>query len=98
MYELIIANKGYSSWSTRSWVLMRQLGIPFNERLLRYKPGGFKPETPAGLAENFRDAGHEQEVPGLILEEMVDVAVNINWQEQTPRYFHGVLIACQIVR
>jgi glutathione S-transferase len=48
MYELIITNKNYSSWSMRSWVLMRQLGIPFNERLLRYKPGGFRPETPAG--------------------------------------------------
>ncbi len=48
MYELIIANKNYSSWSMRSWVLMRQLGIPFREKLLRYKPGGFKPETPAG--------------------------------------------------
>jgi glutathione S-transferase len=48
MYELIIANKNYSSWSMRSWVLLRQLGIAFNERLVRYKPGGFKGLTPSG--------------------------------------------------
>jgi glutathione S-transferase len=36
MYELIIANKNYSSWSMRPWVLMRALGIEFNERLLPF--------------------------------------------------------------
>lgn len=49
MYELIIANKNYSSWSMRSWVLMRERAIPFTERLLRYRLGGFRPDTPAGL-------------------------------------------------
>jgi glutathione S-transferase len=48
MYELIIANKNYSSWSMRSWVLMRELGIAFTETLVRYKPGGFKGLTPSG--------------------------------------------------
>jgi glutathione S-transferase len=33
--QLIIGNKNYSSWSMRPWVLMRQLGIPFEEQLLR---------------------------------------------------------------
>lgn len=32
MYELYIANKNYSSWSLRPWVLMRELNIPFEER------------------------------------------------------------------
>jgi glutathione S-transferase len=31
MYELYIANKNYSSWSLRPWVLMRELQIPFVE-------------------------------------------------------------------
>jgi glutathione S-transferase len=48
MYELIITNKNYSSWSMRAWVLMRQLAIPFTERLLPYSPGVFKGVTPAG--------------------------------------------------
>ncbi len=35
MLTLYIGNKNYSSWSMRPWVLMRQLGIPFEERCLR---------------------------------------------------------------
>ena len=31
MYVLHIANKNYSSWSLRPWVLLTQLGIPFQE-------------------------------------------------------------------
>lgn len=33
---LVIANQNYSSWSMRPWVLMRQLGIPFDEVKLRF--------------------------------------------------------------
>jgi glutathione S-transferase len=34
--QLYIGNKNYSSWSMRPWVLMRQLGIPFEEIRLRF--------------------------------------------------------------
>jgi glutathione S-transferase len=34
--QLIIGNKNYSSWSMRPWVLMKQLGIAFEERKLRF--------------------------------------------------------------
>ena len=52
MYELLIANKNYSSWSLRPWVLMRARGIPFKERLIPF-PGGdsaptYKPFSPSG--------------------------------------------------
>jgi glutathione S-transferase len=36
MSTLYIANKNYSSWSLRPWVLMRELGLPFEEHLLRF--------------------------------------------------------------
>ncbi len=36
MYDLYIANKNYSSWSLRPWVLMRQLQIGFNEHLVPF--------------------------------------------------------------
>src|ERR1700692_4070129 len=36
MYDLYIANKNYSSWSSRPWVLMRELGIAFREHLLPF--------------------------------------------------------------
>lgn len=37
MYHLFIANKNYSSWSLRPWVLMTALGIPFTERLVSFE-------------------------------------------------------------
>jgi glutathione S-transferase len=36
MYDLYIANKNYSSWSLRPWVLARQLEIPFREHLIQF--------------------------------------------------------------
>jgi glutathione S-transferase len=36
MYELYIANKNYSSWSLRPWVLLRELQIPFVEHLIPF--------------------------------------------------------------
>jgi glutathione S-transferase len=36
MYTLFIANKNYSSWSLRPWVLMQALGLAFVERLLPF--------------------------------------------------------------
>ena len=34
--QLVIGNKNYSSWSMRPWVLMRQLGLHFEEVKLRF--------------------------------------------------------------
>ena len=34
--QLFIANKNYSSWSLRPWVLMRTLGLPFDEIQVRF--------------------------------------------------------------
>ena len=31
MVQLYIGNKNYSSWSMRSWVLMRQAGVDFEQ-------------------------------------------------------------------
>ena len=36
MLKLYIANKNYSSWSMRPWVLLKQAGIPFEEVLVRF--------------------------------------------------------------
>ena len=43
MLTLYIGNKNYSSWSMRPWVLLRQLGVAFEEVKLRFD--GFGPET-----------------------------------------------------
>jgi glutathione S-transferase len=51
-YELVIANKNYSSWSMRPWVLLRELDIPFTERLLPFHlnhgDGDFRRFSPSG--------------------------------------------------
>jgi glutathione S-transferase len=39
MYELYVANKNYSSWSVRPWVLLRELKIAFNEHQLYFGGG-----------------------------------------------------------
>lgn len=40
MYTLHIANKNYSSWSLRPWVLLRALEIPFNEVIHPFADSG----------------------------------------------------------
>ena len=49
MPTLYIANKNYSSWSLRPWVLMRELGIPFEEKIKPFGvPGSFRSFSPSG--------------------------------------------------
>ncbi|MBK6288540.1 MAG: glutathione S-transferase family protein [Pseudomonadales bacterium] len=61
MYELHIANKNYSSWSLRPWLLMRQLAIPFNEHLAVFSGGSnheaFRVFSPSGRVPCLHDGG-----------------------------------------
>ena len=43
MVQLYIANKNYSSWSMRPWVLMQQAGIDFEETCVRFD--SFAPDS-----------------------------------------------------
>jgi glutathione S-transferase len=58
MYRLYIANQNYSSWSLRPWVLMRELGIAFEERRLRFGD--------AAAWERYRSVCPSGKVPCLI--------------------------------
>lgn len=40
--RLFIGNKNYSSWSLRPWLLMRELGIPFEEQLVPFGTDAWK--------------------------------------------------------
>ena len=40
--RLVIGNKNYSSWSMRAWVLLRALGIDFEEVQLKFHTEGWK--------------------------------------------------------
>ncbi|MEZ5459694.1 MAG: glutathione S-transferase family protein [Steroidobacteraceae bacterium] len=59
MYELFIANKNYSSWSLRPWVLMRERGIDFIERIMPFSDNGnvdaFRAFSPTGKVPCLRD-------------------------------------------
>ena len=61
MYTLHIANKNYSSWSLRPWLLMRMLAIPFEERLTPFPTGSswslFRPFSPNGRVPCLIDDG-----------------------------------------
>lgn len=52
MYTLYIGNRNYSSWSLRPWLLMTELDIPFEERLVPFDDGGswekFRRFSPTG--------------------------------------------------
>jgi glutathione S-transferase len=47
MMKLIIANKAYSSWSLRPWILMKMLDLPFQEDLIPLDTPEFRPRVEA---------------------------------------------------
>jgi glutathione S-transferase len=61
MYTLYIANKNYSSWSLRPWILMRELAIPFTEQLVAFSEGSswqpFREFAPNGKVPCLHDQG-----------------------------------------
>jgi glutathione S-transferase len=57
-YTLITANRNYSSWSLRPWLLMKGLNIPFEDRL--------EPFTKPSNYEEFRSFSPTGQVPVLM--------------------------------
>jgi len=59
VYQLHIANKNYSSWSLRPWVLMKTLAIPFTETLHRFQSANnhddFHLFSPSGRVPTLHD-------------------------------------------
>jgi glutathione S-transferase len=58
-YTLITANRNYSSWSLRPWLLMKALGIPFTDRVEPFvQPesyDAFRSFSPTGLVPVLLD-------------------------------------------
>lgn len=61
MLQLYIANKNYSSWSLRPWILLKQLGIQFEELLVPFggqdHPNSFATFSPTGRVPCLVDGG-----------------------------------------
>ena len=60
MYVLITANRNYSSWSLRPWILMKGLGIAFRDRI--------EPFTKPSNYDEFRRFSPTGQVPVLLHE------------------------------
>ena len=60
--KLYIANKNYSSWSMRPWVMLKQAGIPFEEVMLRFD--GF--DAQSKFKQGLKDINPVGKVPVLI--------------------------------
>ncbi|MBP6514241.1 MAG: glutathione S-transferase family protein [Steroidobacteraceae bacterium] len=43
---LVIGTRNYSSWSLRPWILLKHLGLPFEERLIHLETPEFASEVP----------------------------------------------------
>jgi len=56
--KLIFANRNYSSWSLRAWLVLRHFGIPFDEELVLLNGDGWK--------ENIRKKSPSGRVPVLV--------------------------------
>lgn len=58
MLTLYIANKNYSSWSLRPWLLLRELGVPFEEKLVPFgsdNAAAFRAFSPSGKVPCLHD-------------------------------------------
>ena len=93
MFDLYIANKNYSSWSLRPWVLMKALEIPFNEHLMPFE-GGFGESyatftrfSPSGLVPCLVDVESEVAVWDslAIVEYLAEEHANVWPQEKAAR-------------
>jgi glutathione S-transferase len=63
--KLVIGNKNYSSWSMRPWILLRELGVPFEEVLIPFAGLG-DPAAMAAWRERVRAHAPGGDAPGKV--------------------------------
>lgn len=67
-YTLITANRNYSSWSLRPWMLMKALNIPFTDEIVYFEEENydrfrlFAPNGQVPCLQDHRDDGRTQTV------------------------------------
>lgn len=62
MRTLYLGSKNESSWSLRAWLVLRQAGVPFEERVLRFEEPGWRAAvaelSPSRTIPLLRDGDH----------------------------------------
>ncbi|MFT6591564.1 MAG: glutathione S-transferase [Rhodoferax sp.] len=67
MLKLVIGNKNYSSWSMRTWVLLKQANISFEEIMVRFD--AFTPES--SFKKTIKTLTPTGQVPVLLDDDLV---------------------------
>lgn len=91
MRQLYIANKNYSSWSLRPWILMRQLNIAFTEQLVPFLQqdnfSQFRTFSPSGKVPTLVDNDVTVWDSLAIAEFLYEFEPRVWPQQQTARAF-----------
>ncbi|KAK1760526.1 putative GST-like protein, partial [Echria macrotheca] len=79
--KLYITNRNYSSWSLRPWLLMKQLGIPFDEEYVELVSGSYRqPQwrsfSPVARVPCLHDFGHPEN-DALVLWESIAIVEHL---------------------
>ncbi|KAK0720811.1 thioredoxin-like protein [Lasiosphaeris hirsuta] len=84
VYHLHITSKNYSSWSMRPWLLMRELGIPFDEHSAElisgsYRQPHWKAFSPLAHVPCLHDIGSDAASPDppLVLWESIAIVEHL---------------------
>ena len=99
-----IGNKNYSSWSMRPWVLMKQVGIPFEEVMVRFDSfdagsavhdrnwiGIYRDgAVPGGPVSRATYDAFKSEFLALLRAADLTVEQGYDWFEVTQRYVDGL--------
>lgn len=62
MFQLVLGDYAYSSWSLRGWLLLERFGIPFRTRMVDF-------HDPTGVAGQVADIAPARTVPTLVAED-----------------------------
>jgi glutathione S-transferase len=99
MYTLYIANKNYSSWSLRPWILVRALAIPFEEQLMPFTENAnwekFRGFSPSGRVPCLHDGKRIIWDSLAIIEYLAERHAGV-WPEDEDARAWGRCVTCEM--
>ena len=101
MYQLVIANRNYSSWSLRAWLYLTESGIPFEEIRIPLFTTNWRSEiskySPAGRVPVLLDNGITVWDTMAIIEHLREKHPGaVGWPEPAPARAHARSISAEM--